>query len=389
MKHNRWIALGLTLLMALSLAACGQPEAAQESPTAETAEASDDAAAPDESPEPEAPTPAPVRVLSLKGPTGMGLAGMMKKHQDDSDATYQFELVSAPDEVVAALTSGTADIAAVPSNLAATLYNKTSGDIQVLAVNALSNLYVLSDDESIQSIADLAGKTLHATGQGASPEYVLNELLAANGVVDCTIEWHAEHSELATLMASGDVTLGLLPEPFVEVALAKNEALASRIDINAEWNVQRPGSPLPMGTMVVRKAFAAEQPEVVDQFLEEYRQSVADVNANPEEAGMWIAELGIFDNAAIATLAIPKCNMVFLREASDDAPGMIEILMKYYRVLFDANPKSIGGAMPESDFFYGMEIEAEEQLAALTAEEATTVAETSPEGVVESEAPAA
>lgn len=355
MKRKTMMAWAMAALLGLS--ACGGGSAPQKSPdtqpTAQETTPAEQPAAPEESPAPEID---PIRVLTLKGPTGMGLAGLMKQSQAGTAAqAYDFQLAGAPDQAVAALTSGEVDIAAIPSNLAATLYQKTKGAIQVMAVNTLNNLYILSTEDEVQSIADLAGRTLHATGQGAVPEYVINYLLAANGVTDCTIEWHSEHAELAALMSSGDVTLGLLPEPHVEVALAKNENLKLAVDMNAEWNAKQPQTPMAIGCIAVRTAYAAEHPAELDTFLNEYASSVHDVNADPAQAGEWIAAFGILDNAAVAAAAIPQCNIVMIGPMGEAGePTMQSILPAFYQVLMEANPQSIGGALPGADFYYGV-----------------------------------
>ena len=174
-----------------------------------------------------------VRVYALKGPTGMGMVKVM----NDNDGTYDFTLSGAPDEVVAAVVSGNADIAAVPTNLAATLYNKTQGGVQLLALNTLGVLSILTSDESIQTVADLAGRTLYATGQGSTPEYVLNYILEANGLTDkVNVEYKAEHAELATLAAAGEVDIAMLPEPNVTSVLMQNESFRIALDVTALFN---------------------------------------------------------------------------------------------------------------------------------------------------------
>ena len=171
-----------------------------------------------------------VRVYALKGPTGSGMVKVM----NDNDGAYDFTLSGAPDEVVAAVVSGNADIAAVPTNLAATLYNKTQGGVQLLALNTLGVLSILSSDESIQTVADLAGRTVYATGQGSTPEYVLNYILEANGLTDkVTVEYKAEHAELATLAAAGEVDIAMLPEPNVTSVLMQNENFRIALDVTA------------------------------------------------------------------------------------------------------------------------------------------------------------
>lgn len=292
---------------------------------------------------------APINVLALKGPTGIGMVQMM----DQNDGTYAFTLAGAPDEAVAAVASGSADIAAVPTNLAATLYNKTSGNVQLLALNTLGVLHILEAGESIQSVEDLAGRTLYATGQGSTPEYVLNYILSQYGLTDqVTVEYKAEHSELATLAAAGEVDLVMLPEPNVTSVLMNNADFREALDVTelfgqAAEKAGQGGTVLSMGCVIVRRDFAEQNPEAVAAFMDAYAASVAFVNADVEAASALVEEQGILPKAAVAARAIPNCHIVFIE--GDEMKAQIG---PFFQMLYDANPASVGGALPGEDFYY-------------------------------------
>ncbi len=295
-------------------------------------------------------TPAKVRVAALKGPTGIGMAQLMDQaKQNKTQGKYEFTVAAAPDEVVSAVASGSVDIAAVPVNLAASLYAKTEGKVKLAAVNTLGVLYILENGDSVHSVADLKGKTLYATGQGSTPEYVLNAILEKNGLKvgeDVVIEYKAEHDELATLAASGEVTLAMLPEPNVTAAMAKNENLRIALDLTQQWESLELGT-LVQGCIVVRDGFLQENPQAVQTFLTEYAASVDYVNGDPAAAGELVASAGIMPQAALAAKAIPNCNIVCIQ--GDEMKAMASSTLQ---VLFDANPKSVGGAMPDDGFYY-------------------------------------
>lgn len=292
---------------------------------------------------------APINVLALKGPTGIGMVQMM----DQNDGTYAFALAGAPDEAVAAVASGSVDIAAVPTNLAATLYNKTSGNVQLLALNTLGVLHILEAGESIQSVEDLAGRTLYATGQGSTPEYVLNYILAQYGLTDqVTVEYKAEHSELATLAAAGEVDLVMLPEPNVTSVLMNNADFREALDVTelfgqAAEKAGQGGTVLSMGCVIVRRDFAEQNPEAVSAFMDAYAASVAFVNADVEAASALVEAQGILPKAAVAARAIPNCHIVFIE--GEEMKAQIE---PFFQMLYDANPASVGGALPGEDFYY-------------------------------------
>ncbi len=288
------------------------------------------------------------RILALKGPTGIGMAKLM---ESADTYNYTFTVASKPDEAVAAISGGKADIAAIPTNLAATLYTKTEKGIKMIAINTLGSLYILEQGNTINSIADLRGKTLYATGQGANPEYVLNYLLAKNGLTvgtDVIIEYKSEHSELAALMASGECVLGMLPEPNVSSALSQNSELRIALNLNEEWNkVADEGSRLTMGCVIVRNEFMEQNPEAVSEFLTRLESSILFANENPVDAGTLCEKHGIVPKAALATKAIPNCNLI-LTKGADMKPA----IEGYFNVLFSANPQSVGGAVPDDGFYY-------------------------------------
>lgn len=293
-----------------------------------------------------------VKVATLKGPTGIGMVQLMKKAADGSAKNnYTFSLESAPDAIQALIVNGDVDIAAIPTNLAAALYKKTDGAIKVAAVNTLGVLYILEKGNTVNSVADLRGKTLYATGQASTPEYILNYVLTKNGLtpgVDVTIEYMSEHSELATALASGTVSLGMLPEPNVTSASAQNAELRVALNLTAEWEKACGEGNVPVqGCIVVSKKFAEENKAALDAFLDEYAASVEFVNGNIDEASTLVEEYGIMAKAALAKKAIPNCNIVF--KAGDE---MKTLLGDFLKVLFDANPKSVGGALPDDAFYY-------------------------------------
>lgn len=294
-----------------------------------------------------------VRVAALKGPTGMGLAKLIDDQAAGNCANeYVFTLASAPDEILASIIKGEYDIAAVPTNVASILYNKTEGKVQMAALNTLGVLYVLSTDESIKSIADLAGKTVYSTGQGAIPEIAFNYILEQNGLTvgeDVTVEYKSEHGELAALMASGEAQIAVLPQPFVTSVLAQNENVRVALDLTEEWNKVTNGeNEMTMGCIVVQKAFVEEHPEEFAAFMEEYKASVEYITdeANVDAAAELIEKADII-KAAVAKKALPECNIVFI-----DGSEMQKIASGFLQVLFESNPALVGGKLPADDLYY-------------------------------------
>lgn len=298
---------------------------------------------------------ATLNVIALGGPTGMGMVKLMDDNEQGNTAVdYQFTIAGAADEITGLLVKGEVDIAAIPANLGAVLYQKTEGDIKVAAINTLGVLYVLeaNDGQSIQSIGDLKGKTIVTTGKGTTPEYTLNYLLKANGIdpeTDVTIEYKSEAAEVGALFQTGEVEIAMLPQPFVTSVLAKNEGVRVALDMTEEWNhVQaEANNQLITGTVVVRKEVLENNKEAVDLFLQEYQQSIEFINNNIAEGASLVEKYGIIASAAMAEKAIPQCNIVYIQ--GQEMKSNVEA---YLNVLYEANPSAVGGALPDEEYYY-------------------------------------
>ena len=384
---KRMIALMMAAVMGASLAACGgktadtssaqqaQEEAAEpaeEAPAEEEKEepAADAAEAPAaETPAGEAAEPAEagkdavatesvegLRLFVLSGPTGIGAMNLWAAADAGETAqAYNITMTGANDEIVAALSKGEADVAAIATNLASTLYNKTEGGISVLAVNTLGVLSILApasvSGEEIASVADLKGRTIYAPGQGANPEYVLRYVLSGNGVdpdADVTIQFVGEGSELLSVWQNDPEALIMAPQPVATALLMQNEGASKLFDMTDEWDAVSGGaSRLMQGCVVVRKAFLEENPEAVETFLTEYQASSEKARSDVEGTAALCESYGLIPKAAIAQKAIPQCGLTFV-----SGEEMKEQLGGYLQVMFDAAPASVGGALPADDFYY-------------------------------------
>lgn len=377
MKKTRFFAYLLVIVMCVGLFGCATAEegsssvsessqASEESKvfenseTSETSEtssvsedsselASEDASKGEESEVSTEKDPTVIRVGGLKGPTSMGMVKLM---EDNANGTalnnYEFTIEAAADSLSPLILQGKLDIAAVPTNLASVLYNKTEGKIKLLAVNTLGVLYIVNRGDAL-SVADLKGKTLYATGKSAVPEYALRYVLAQNGIdpdKDITIEWKSQPDEVVAILSADENTIAMLPQPYVTVASTKVEGLNASIDLTKEWDNLGTDSRLITGTLAVRAEFAEAHPDLVANFLSEYKASTEFVNANVDEASLLVEKFDIV-KAAVAKKAIPYCNIVFI--SGEEMKSPVE---GYLKTVFDQNPTAVGGALPDESFYY-------------------------------------
>lgn len=354
MKHikRRFLNLLAAAIAAASLAACsaaGGPSAPAESASEPSSLSAEVSEASEEAPPENTPAPdAPIRVGSLKGPTSMGLLALM---DSDDAGKYEFSMVTAADELVASVASGKTDIALVPANVASVLYNRTDGGVTVIDINTLGVLYVLSADPSLQSVADLKGKTVYLTGKGTTPDYVARYLIRESGLgeEDVTLEYKSEATEVASILAGRDDATALLPQPFATVAMAQNPSYRIALDLTKEWDLlqQGKGSRLVTGVTIVRNAFLEGHEEEVRAFLDEHQASAEAALQFPEETAQRIVRAGIIEKAPVAQKALPYCSITCITGRE-----MKEALSGYLSVLFGQDPQSVGGALPGDDFYF-------------------------------------
>lgn len=295
---------------------------------------------------------AKANVYVLSGPTGIGAANL--KSLADSKKTeveYNVNVVAQPDEVVSKISNGEADIAAIATNLAAKLYNKTNGGISILAVNTLGVLNVVTPKGvEITSLADLKGKKVYATGQGSNPEYIINYLLEKNNIdktKDLTLEFKAEGTELLTVWATDPEAVIIAPQPVATTLTVKHAESKIAIDLTKEWEKIGDGSALMMGCVVVRNEYLKDNKETVEKFLEEYKASIDAANSDLDGTAALCEQYGIVAKAAIAKKAIPNCNLCFIK-----GEEMKTKLSGYLTVLHNADKTAVGGKLPADDFYY-------------------------------------
>lgn len=297
--------------------------------------------------------PTTIRVGAMTGPTAMGMVKLMDESDKGESANkYEFSLQTEATAFAPALTKGEIDIAAVPANLASVIYNNTDGGIKVLSVCATGVLYIVERGDSVKSFADLAGKKLYATGEGATPEFVLRYLFKANGLEGDkapTIQWCADTTEALSYISQDESAIAMLPQPFVTAAQTKVEGLSVALNLNEEWQKVNDGASMATGVIVVRTEFAEKYPQQLEKFMQEYAESVKFVNENTEQAAELIGNYEIV-KTPIALKALPYCNICCL--TGDE---LKDCLNGYLSVLCDMNPQSVGGKLPDDGLYYAAE----------------------------------
>lgn len=359
MKHYKLTSFLLALALLFSLAACA-PAAAD--PTASPTPEATATVPPTQEPT-AAPTETPtsvdngeIRLAVLSGPTGIGAAKLLDNVDNNLSALsfsgYDYNIYTDNSELVAGLTKGEIDIATMASNMAVNLYNKTDGGVKIIAVGTLGVLHILegSGGTTIQTVADLKGKTIYSAGQGANPEYILRYLLQENDLeigTDVEVVF-ADASEISAKLLSGEIQYAMLPVPAATAAIAKGEGkVRAAIDVTDAWDQLGSGSQLVMTAVVARTEYLETYPDRVDNFLTDYEASIDFVNNNIDAAAELVAGYGITPSAGIAKQAIPQCHLTYI--AGED---MMSAVSGYFRTLYSIDPAAVGGAAPDDGIYY-------------------------------------
>ncbi len=327
------ISLILCLALALSLTACGGKDTASDASSVTDGEY----------------TAVDMTVACMTGPTGMGMAKLMADSAAKTTANnYTFDVQAAATEITPKFIKGEINIASVPTNVAATLYNKTNGKVRILAVNTYGVLSILEKGNTITSIEDLKGKTVYSTGQGQNPEFIIKYILTENGIDpenDLTINF-VSSDDLKAKLISGEAEVAMAPEPLATAVMVQNKELNRVLSINDEW-AKVSDDKLMMGCVIALDSYVKDNEAAVEKFLEEYSASINFAIENGDQAAEYCAEYGISPSAAIAKKSLPTCNLCYVTGSE-----MKKAVNAYFSVLFAADNNSIGGAMPLDDFYY-------------------------------------
>lgn len=290
-----------------------------------------------------------INIGCMKGPTGIGMIKLLNDSDEGKSVNhYNYTIAGTADEISTALVKEKLDIAAVPCNLASVLYNKTEGEVVTVAINTLGVLYIVENGKNIREVSDLKGKTIYSTGQGTTPEYTLRYLLTEAGLnpdKDVNIQYKSEAPEVLATMTQDESSLAMLPQPYVTVALNSNENYRIALNVTEEWEKLSKDSSVVTGVLVARKSFIEKNKEMFDEFIKEYKASTEYANTNVEETAALLEKYDIF-KAVIAKKAIPFCNVTFI-----NGEEMKTKAYAYLKVIYDQNPKAVGGKLEEGMFY--------------------------------------
>lgn len=292
-----------------------------------------------------------IRIITLKGPSAMGMINLIDSAATIAGTPLAIEIVDEPMQVRSRMLVDKPEIAVLPLNMAAIMYNK-GVDYQLLAVPVWGTLYLTGTDSTVRHWADLKGKTVHLMGKGATPDILFRYLLEKHQILpdkDIRLDYaFPTHIDLSNAMIAGQASLAVLSEPMFSLAQARNPLIRQIMDLDIEWAAVTPEDPtMPSTAILVRKDYARDHWKDIQAIAEAWNRSTEFVNQYPEKAALRIAYHKIVPEAAVALRSIPRCRLYF-RYADEIRPAIQGNL----KVFLTFNPDAIGGRLPDEKFIY-------------------------------------
>lgn len=285
----------------------------------------------------------------LNGPSAVPAAYIIENSSD-----YDFQIFSGADLEVPKLLKGEMDLGILPPNVAAKLYNKSNGNIVALSVIGQGNLSLLTTDSKYKNLKSLKGKTVYCAGRGATPEYIFRYILSKHPEgKKVNLDFSIPPSELAAALISGKAEYILVPEPFATVALIKGKDAGVRkvFDPSASDEIKKEfnNTNFPMTVLVCNKKSLETKAQLISEYLKDYKAAVEWTCANPAEAGELVEKHTLGLNAKIAAASIPNGRYCFV-PAEDSVAQMEKLLALFLK----ENEESVGGKLPEKNFYFSM-----------------------------------
>lgn len=323
-KYLKIISLFLSLVMVFSFAACNKENTASETDTS--------------SDEREVKT----NIAALKSSSGISIA----KLYNDRSYGYTVNFYDNTDEICNLIKSGEADIACLPLNLAAKLYNETDGNIEILAINTEGNLYALSTDSTISNVAFFKDKKIYAAGKGTSYEYMTDYILEEKGISNENIEYVEKFSDLVTKAEEGEADIIIAPEPYASACANKNSAYGTAISLTDTWKQVCDTEPA-LECTIVRKDYLEANPDIITEFMTFYEVSINFINMENNTIPPLIKGYGIVDSEDYVISAIANANIVFV-----EGEEMKTLVKSNFEILNSLSTDTIGGKIPDDDIYY-------------------------------------
>lgn len=328
---RRIVALLTALILVFTLAACGkEPE-----PVTTTTEVYPDMLVRDEK----------INVACFRAGSAVSLTHARATKEDACVITFS----NSVDEITSLIKSGKADIAALPLNTAAQLYNKTNGGIKIMSITALNSLYLVEKGDIIKKLSDFKGKTVVTSGKGTVFDYYLLYVLKESGIdpeTDITIRYLDTYDDVVA-DAKGENSSGLCVVPcnyaceilYAEKGYDTVESFTNILKLKTEMVFAAE-------CLAVRTEYLEAHPDLVEEFLDFADMSATFITSSAR-AGLYLIDAKLFADEEKALANVFNCNPVCIQ-----GDELVTLASENLKFLYELDPDSVGGALPDENIYY-------------------------------------
>ena len=290
------------------------------------------------------------RELVVVGPKSPAIIPVLRMIEDNAlgDQTkIDLRLYGNMDAMMAMASEGDYGVLIIPVHTAANL-NSKGMDVKLLNVFNWGGMALSTTDSNCKGWKDLAGKELYVPAKGSVPDILTQYFLQQNGLeIGRDVEVvYSSHAEIAQLLSVGTIAYAVDAQPFVtanEKRICSYKAISK---FNEEWQrIQGETAEIPANCMVSPSAYFCDNEGLIEEFKEKFAEAVDWTIEHPVEAGA-LAQANIKADAQLIEAAMEGFSFD-CRSAADSKND----LKRYYRVLLEMKPESIGGTLPEEGFY--------------------------------------
>ena len=271
----------------------------------------------------------------LNGPSGIGAIKMMRDYK-----AIDINILNAPNNILSLIIKEQVDIAAIPSNMAAIIFNRNL-PYKAVAVISETKLFIISSKKDIQTLKDLKNKTIYCGAKLATPDFMLQYLISKEKIQNININYSFSNMDLAKAIASENIDIAILPEPFVSSAILENMNLHIVIDMSKYVENY------PAAILIAKNTFIYENNILLKEVLNEYKKSTEYILNNEKEIDSLLKDSNLLINASAIKYGLNRIGLTFY-----DGAKMKFYLNSYYTFLNNFDKKLIGGKIPTDDFYY-------------------------------------
>ncbi|ABR33222.1 ABC transporter substrate-binding protein [Clostridium beijerinckii] len=290
-----------------------------------------------------------ISFVTPDGLTAIAVAKLIKeKPEIKSGYNVNYTIEQNSDSLVTSVMKSEPDIAIVPSNVAATVFNKNK-EYKIAGTVGFGSFYIGTTNQN-QSVEDLKGKEVYNIGKGLTPDIIARTILKEKGIdVDKEINFSYVNTvnELAPIILSGKSEYAVIPEPALSTVQSKNDKFNVMLNLNEEWkklNDSQYG--YPQSTIIVKKELLENDKEFVSELLKQVKDSEEWIYNNKETVGDYCEEIGVSAKKPIVVKAIDRSNIKYV--GIKDCYKEYET---YFKKLNEFDSKTIGGSIPNDEIF--------------------------------------